>query len=290
MDRDVNQPQNAVDLERVQVLEPMEAAPEGDGLSQFDVTTDSVVVTVLLSTAKRARRIFIDWGDDQSDTLVVRPGLPQESPLGEDPLPVGSYEFRHAYELSSEQPFMRTFLVHVESADGTDEIRLKTVRLVPRFRVVQYRTYLDLEEPCDILNSSSELRVTQTVGDGAVKHWKWEPNSSFYPVRTVLEGSQFRVEMTAETDPDSGEYTPMFPVTLGFKEIDRGPNQYGTHTSYIWNYGIQERNGEDINTTAYVDKQPFGAGCSVRIRYDRVVTLIRNVSPTGSDWPVFTPV
>jgi hypothetical protein len=298
-----NETRNSDMPERVQVLEPIHYAPTADSLAQFDVSTDSVVVTVRLATTKPARRIFIDWGDDQHDTFRVRPGFPNDTdrhaqwPGGDDPLPVGTYEFHHAYELPPyefdpitgvELPFRRTFLVHVESADGSDDFRLTTVRLVPRFRVVQYRAYLYLLDLCDLLNAKSELRITQTVGDRVVNRWRWEPDSNFYPVQTVLEGSQFSVEMSTETDHLSNEYTPRIPVKFEFREIDPGPDAFGIHNQPILNFQIH-LNTANVDHIVELSNVWSGSVCRIRIRYDRVAILIRNVPPPGSDWPVFLP-
>jgi len=274
---------------RTEIITPVDVKPVVDSLSQFVVTTDSVVVTVRLSTTQRARRIAIDWGDDQYDTIWVRPGLPVDlhTHPQDDPLPEGTYEFRHAYELpQGGLPFMRTFLVHVENADGSDDLRLKTVRLVPRFRVIQYRAYLDLLEPCDLFDSSSELTIKQSVAGETVRVWHWEPNSSFYPVSTVLEGSQFAVELTTETDINAPEYTEDVAVSFHFDESDWGPDQSGRHSSTISRYGLPDRAGEDVDATVHVDKS-IGGGCEIHLHYDREATLIRPMPSSGSGWPVF---
>lgn len=260
--------------------------PVANSLAEFDVTSDSVVVKVRVRTTQGARRIFIDWGDDQNDTLWILPGRPEPIVSLGEPLPEGVFEFYHAYELPPDsRPFEQTLLLHVENTDGTDDLRLKTVRLVPRFTVAHYGTYVRVLDPCDFGGSTAEFHIDQYIDDEPVGSWDWEPSNSFFSpsIYQVLPGSHFTRVMTTETNPSADEYTPPISIRFDFTEKDPGPDQHGTHRRIINPYSLTEVS-ETVETDVKVDKT-FGS-CTVRLRYGREV-ILRAELPQAGGWATF---
>jgi hypothetical protein len=259
--------------------------PVHHSLDEFEVTTDSVVAKVRVATTQSTRRVFIDWGDDTNDSLWTLPGrLPVRHGPAE-PLPQGTFEFFHAYALPEDRwPFDRTLLLHVESVGGSDDIRLKTVHLVPRFRVTHYRTYVRLLGPCDLAGSTSELRIEQSVGGNAHGAWEWEPSNNFFSEGQyhVLDGSQLAVEVTTETNPNEPEYTEPVVVRFDITEKDPGPDQHGSYSATIASYNLGQ--SETVQVDRSVAK--FVGSCKVRLRYDREVALIAEL-PSAGGWATF---
>lgn len=78
-------------------------------IAGFSVTTDSVVATATVSTDGTMSRIVVDWGDGKTDTLRHRPGI-EVTPVagGDEPLPPGTYRFRHAYAEPEDRSHLST--------------------------------------------------------------------------------------------------------------------------------------------------------------------------------------
>ena len=86
---------DAPDFDRL-VSEPLVALRPEDNtrpvanISQFRIDVDSVVATATVVADKTMRRIRIDWGDGQIDTINHQPGVPIAPVFGKnEPLPAG---------------------------------------------------------------------------------------------------------------------------------------------------------------------------------------------------------
>jgi len=72
--------------------------------------------------------------------------------------------------------------------------------------------------------------------------------------------------------------------SLAFTETDPGPDQTGRYTRFLSAYAESQRVEADVSLAGSLG---FG-GCTVRLRYDREVSLIANVPQNGTT-AVFAP-
>lgn len=225
----------------------------------FSVETDSVVATVTILTDNTMKRIMIDWGDGETDTLNSRPGIHLPL-LGTEPLPPGTYRFSHAYaEPEDRRPFFEIILVRVEDNTGGVDFRIRDITLTPRYRVTNYRTSVRLASGCDsIFESSNEFDVTQLVDGEPVNQWRWEPSNNFFgdEIFFRLEGSGVTRELTLADGTVS--------VVLDFIERDPFTDD---HVSVNQSLSAWQN-------TELVERSSTNDGCTVIARFDREVTLI----------------
>jgi hypothetical protein len=240
-------------------------------IADFLITTDSVVAIATVVTDNTMRRIVIDWGDGETDTLNYRPGRDIPTVFDEDdPLPPGTYKFRHAYEVSEDgRPFEYFVLLRVDDRDGGVDFRIIKVTLTPRYKVTNYRTTVRLLSRCDpIGESTSEFDIDQIVDGAIVNRWHWEPSNSFFgeSQRFRLEGSGVARELT---------------VADGFVDV----RLVLTETDLFFDEHLVVN--ESISATQEserIERTVSSGGCKVLVRYDREVQLI---VPLPSGGPVF---
>lgn len=179
----------------VKVLEPKKFV---NFLSDLEITSDSVVVKVRMVTKKSVRRIFIDWGDLESDVISILPGLNLDlAPAlnGTNPLPDGTYEVFHAYQSPEEKiAFEKHITLRIQDNTGTIDQRSTTITLTPKYSVNVYQTSVNLLEAADFGNGSAEFEITQTIDDQPTGFWEWYPSNNFFSDAqfTRLPGSQLR--------------------------------------------------------------------------------------------------
>lgn len=231
----------------------------------FSIETNSVVATATVRTDDTMKRILVDWGDGNTNTLNARPGIHLPFP-GEDPLPPGTYRFHHAYaEPEDRQPFDYFVLVRVEDKAGVD-FRIRQIRLTPRYRVTNYRTRVRLAARCDsIFESTNEFDITQLVDGVPVNQWRWEPSNNFFG-----ESQFFRLEnsgVTRELTLADGF------VSVVLELIERDPF-FDEHLTL--NQGLSAtQNSERVERTI------ADGGCKVIAQYDREVQLILPLPSPG---------
>jgi hypothetical protein len=254
---------------------PIEPQPESytvENIVNFSIATDSVVAIATVITDDTMRRIVIDWGDGETDTLNYRPGVPINPVFGEDdPLPPGTYQFSHAYDVSEDRkPFDHFVLLRVDDRNGGVDFRIIKITLIPRYRVTNYRTTVRLLGPCDgPFESTSEFDITQLVDGEIVNQWHWEPSNNFFAeaARFRLEGSIVTRELTVE-DGAIGVY-------LDFVERDPlSDDDFSAASQHLSATYESER----------VERTLGSGDCRILVRYDREVSLIARL-PFGT--PVF---
>jgi hypothetical protein len=241
----------------------------------FSVTTDSVVATATVNTDNNMKRIVVTWGDGSSDTHAAIPGGTQlPSPAGDPPLPPGTYQFHHAYDVSEDKKsFDHLVLLRVEDRDGDIDFRFQNITLTPRYKVTHYRVSVRLPAGCDpFWESENEFDITQLIDGETVNEWTWKPSNNFFSEALFyrLEGSAITRELTAED--------PSVNVTLVFVEKD-----------WFFDDGVTANMFLSINGESGLVEFTAGAsGCKVIIRYDREIKLIVPLPSFGGG--VFAPL
>lgn len=239
-------------------------------IAGFSVTTDSVVATATVSTDGTMSRIVVDWGDGKTDTLRHRPGI-EVTPVagGDEPLPPGTYRFRHAYaEPEDREPFEYFVLVRVDDRSGGVDFRIQRITLTPRYKVTNYPVSVSMASQCDsIFESSNEFDIYQLIDGQPVNYWRWEPSNNIYPVSFRLEGSGVSRELTL-----ADRYVP---VQLQLTERDP------VYDDRLWaSQNLSATYESEHVEYTVVDT---ASGCSVTVRYDREVKLM---VPMPSGGPV----
>lgn len=276
--------QNHAVVEVIERIKPIPPKDIAHSISSFEVTTDSVVAKATIMTDTKTRRINIDWGDGQNDTINLLPGRPFNvdrisvavggTPM--DPLPEGTYEIFHAYdEPEDRRTFDHIVLANVENIDGGNDIRLKEITLTPRYRIVHYQTRFQLPEACDVGSETQKFKVVMSKGGVPIHEYpvfKIPNNSAGSVVWHLLEGSQFFQEHSDKT-PNDGSLT----IRFDFTEEDFLTNDHGIHTIAL-NYKMESGTVEgQLSLSDFWDES-----CRIRLRYDREVTLISNIPRVGA--------
>ena len=247
------------------VVKPQPARPKVALIAQCSVTTDSVVATATVQTDKTVRRIVVTWGDGTIDTLRNLPGV--EVAIGQqEQLPPGTFKLRHAYqEPEDKKPFTHVVIIRVEDAAGGVDFCVNQITVTPRYRVIQYRTRLNLESQCDSpFENTAEFDIRLTVDQHLVATWRWEPGQSIVPGEViVLDGSLVSRELTA-ADP---------PVQIHFSITEKDP-VFDDHLSAFMTLSAHD-------VTESVSKVTSGDGCKVRFSHDREVKLLVPLPPFG---------
>jgi hypothetical protein len=252
-------PSHAPELKDLVVtLKPQRVPPRAPNIAECSIVTNSVVATATIRLDGTMRRIIANWGDGTVNTLRYRPGL--DAMVGQDnQLPPGTYKLSHAYAAPEDRkPFDHVVLIRVEDASGGVDFCLQQITLTPRYRVIQYRTRLNLESRCDSsFESQSEFDITLYVDQDAIATWRWEPGESVIPsAEFVLEGSLVSRELTVADGT----------ISLHFDIIERDPF-FDDHVD-IWT----TLSANDVSER--VSRETEGDGCTIRYSYDREVTLL----------------
>jgi hypothetical protein len=246
------------------VIKPQPARPKAALITQCSILTDSVVATATIQTDGTMRRIVVTWGDGTINTLRNRPGL--DVVVGHEQLPPGTYKLSHAYqEPQDKKPFNHVVIIRVEDAAGGVDFCVKQITLTPRYRVIQYRTRLNLESQCDsVFENTAEFDIRLSVDQQLVATWHWEPGQSIIPGDViVLDGSLVSRELTA-ADP---------PVPIHFSITETDPI-WDDHLSAFMSLSAH-------NVTESISRVTSGDGCKVRYSHDREVTLIMPLPSYG---------
>lgn len=257
----------------IKVLKPRKLS---NLFSEVDITTDSVVAKLNIITNKATRRIYVDWGDLESDTLTILPGVNTNlsiTPGESDPLPDGTYEIFHAYqEPENRQSFERHVTVRIEDNSGNIDQRSKTITLIPKYRMTVYRASVRLLNACDFGGSTSEFEITQHIQGEEVGRWEWKPSNNFFSESQffLLPESQF--SRVYESGGEIIYYSYDFREKDGFLNAD----DKGRHSGSL---GFQTESGQ-VESDVIVTDPVFG-GCKARIRYDIGVNLIRPLPSIG---------
>ncbi|WP_372742214.1 hypothetical protein [Neptunomonas sp.] len=249
-------------------------------VSNFSVTTDSVVAKATIVTSSDTRRISIDWGDGHNDTIRIRPGRifsVQQHLAGTapDPLPEGTYEMYHAYdEPEDRREFSRIVLLNVEDRDGGNDVRLREIFILPKYRVSHYQARFQIPEPCDVGREIQKFTVSMHLGENPFGNWELDiPNN---PAGSViwhlLENSHFSTEVSSHST-EGGSTMVSFRVS----EDDSLFDDSGS-TSFSVNYNaVTEQVERQISLSDAISET-----CRIVIRFDREVTLIANMpTPVG---------
>lgn len=255
-------------------------------IQSLDISTDSVVATATIVVTDATRRIEIDWGDGTIDVLRQRPGIisPDPPPPGTNPLPRGTYEVEHAYEVPDgayPSAFDQFVFVRTDDADGGIDIRQRRITITPRYRIVHYPMSVYLGESCDLAGSVL-IKVVQSIDGEIVNRWNWSSSNFFGPsFRFRLEGSGASLEV--ET-PRVGEVWETKQMVFDFLEEDSlSPDDRNRIVVFLAvglavypPYTISE-NIEQVNDD----------GCEIHYSYGREVTLLKPRKHTNPG--VFAP-
>jgi len=281
------EPEDPLHTELIKRVKPLPARKIiAHSLSSFDVTTDSVVAKATVITSEDTRRIFIDWGDGQNDTINIIPGrLGQFNVFDRQPavpLPKGTFEIYHAYaESENRRSFTHTILLHVEDTNGGDDIRLKTISLTPRYRIIHYQSRFQIPEACDVGKETQKFKVVMYLNDAEIHNYSLNIQNS--PAGSVLwhllEDSQLSQEISADTQPDE-----IARIRFKFTEFDWIFNDYGQYSvtlSYTMETGVVEQ--------AIILSDSVSETCRINIHYDREVSLIANIPSIASPLAFYAP-
>jgi hypothetical protein len=170
-------------------------------IRSFGISTDSVVATATVETTDVTSRIEIDWDDGAIDVIRHRPGVSADPALGTNPLPRGTYEVEHVYDVSDDgRAFEARVFVRTDDSDGSFDIRQRRITMTPRYRIVHYPMSVHLGEACDPFpefNRQLVIKVVLSIDGNVVNAWKWEPSNSFFgpSQRYLLKGSGASMEV-----------------------------------------------------------------------------------------------
>ncbi|MDX1362814.1 hypothetical protein [Arenibacter latericius] len=263
-----------------ETIKPVPPKETAHSIRTFEITTDSVVAKATIVTDTETRRINIDWGDGQNDTINLVPGRPFDidrfsvgvgsEPV--DPLPEGTYEIYHAYdEPEDKRSFDHIVLVNVENKNGGNDIRLREISLIPRYRIVHYQTRFQLPEGCDVGQEMQKFKVVISIGGVPIHEYpdiKIKNNPAGSVIWHLLEGSQLAQELSYGTPYDGS-----LLIRYDFTEEDFWLNDHGTVS--INNHILPAESG--LHETQFSLSDYWGESCRVRLRLDREVTLISNI-------------
>lgn len=266
--------------EKVEIFERIKPYPPKNiahSVSSFEITTDSIVAKATVVTDTATKRISIDWGDGQNDTIYLVPGRPfniERFTAAVSPplvrLPEGTYEIFHAYdEPEDRRTFVKTVFLNVADEDGGNDIRLKEITLTPRYRIVHYQTRFQIPDGCDFGFEIQNFKIVMSLGGTPIHEYAFDiPDNPAGSVKWhLLEGSQFYRELSDNLPTDGSAI-----VHFDFTDEDSILDDHGTHSTTL-NYTM---------VTGPVESQFelsdfWGVSCRVKIRYDREVTLISNI-------------
>lgn len=246
-------------------------------LSDLEITSDSVVVKVRLVTDNSTRRIFIDWGDLETDVVSFPPGLNVDfSPvLGTpNPLPDGTYEIFHAYESPEEKvAFERHITLRIQDHSGSIDQRSTTMTLTPKYSVNVYQTSVNLLDSCDLGNGSAEFEITQTIDGVQTGFWEWTPSNNFFSEAQFqsLPGSQLR--RIIELGGDRIYFSLNFREKDGFLNSD----DKGSLTGRI----RPTMTTGQIERIVEVSDPNWGSSCRVKVRYYVEMEVYRPLPSIG---------
>lgn len=181
-------------------------------ISRVQVTTDSVVATLRVTTAKDIDQLDVLWGDGGRDSQTHPGGFwfGQQQPPGADEhtLPQGTYTFYHRYSDGNGDPFQQDIYVYARLRSEEEDDVLAPSRsdsvhrrltLTPLYTVSMFPASVRLTNYADLPPHEKILRfrVTQKVDEpddlGIDLHeWPWPASNYGFPnaVAYVLEGSQ----------------------------------------------------------------------------------------------------
>lgn len=258
---------------QIEVLDVFELTPF---ISDLDITTDSVVAKVHFQTDADTRQVQIDWGDLQADRIRVRPGSnvalsPVNNP---NPLPDGTYEIFHAYELEDGyNPFQRHISLRIMDSSGAIDIRSTTVTITPRYRVNVYQTSVRLLDPCDFFGNQGDFRITLDIDGSPSGNWRWTPSNNFFSEsqRQALPGSQFSREL--DVNNYSVHYNFRFIEKDGFLNAD----DQGVFRRSL---NIHSLENDQIDREIKVE-DPTAGSCRVNVRHYIEMSLIRPLPSLG---------
>lgn len=257
-------------------VETLEKRKFHDFFTSLEITSDSVVAKVRIVTNEKTRRILIDWGDLESDSIRVVPGVKFDLSAIDaqsNPLPDGTYEIFHAYEMPEERnTFERHITIRIEDGKGRVDQRSETIILVPKYRINVYRASVQQRSKCDRLlfpwdNPSSNFEITRTINGEEGIRWRWRPSNSFISdaIFSILPASQF------ETIYEIGGNSTF--LIYNFREFDTiSADDTGRH------FNTLGRSTE----TGLVEQDVRVGGCTVRIKYEVEVALIKPLPSVGS--------
>lgn len=273
------QTQESADVfERVKPLPPQEIA---HSISGFTITTDSVVAKATIETDTNTRRIILDWGDGEIDTITILPGRqvkfdkPVAGGVAADPIPAGTYEIFHEYaEPADRRTFEQTIFLHVENTNGGDDFRFQTISLTPRYRIVHYQARFQVRETSDVESETQNFKVVMSLDGKAVHEYKLDlPNTPAGPVTWhLLEGSQFAHEVSFDS-----QVNPGVTVRFNFTEADFVSNDQGAYSIRL-DYLMKSESVESVFSLS----DWLSESSRIAIRYDREVTLVANMPRLNS--------
>ena len=280
-----NRPVNATPVSAVAVS-PVSGVSFNARIEEFSVTSDSVVATARIVVSAATRRIEVDWGDETSDVIRVRPGSVDLPAPGTDPLPEGTYELEHEYALSEDGRAFDHFVVaRTDDADGGFDIKIRQITLRPRFKIVHYPMSVRLADNCDpFYNASVRIDVVQTIDGDLTNVYVWEPSNTFFsPALFFLlenSGTSFEVEV-----PPFGQASETKLVAFDFTEKDDFTADERNRIVQVLRFDPRVLEGPVSERVELQNDQ----GCSIIYAYGREVTLLRLRKQTGVGG-VFAPL
>lgn len=255
---------------RVPRVEPAAAAAP---LKSFEVTSDSVVATLVLEHEESHRFVQVHWGDGEVETIDLR-GV--RAPSGQD-VPPGTLRLQHVYDVETVLSQLTVFTVTRDAAGGRT-LNTGIVRIRPRYVIYQGPVKVDIVEwDLQIFEGFTHefdisMRLSQR-GSGELVHRAWDLDAkiggfgkgTIGPYVFELADSALAVRMdwedeeiayffdVTEDDGDWGPVKTLLDVLTSRSEFDTSgyaipalhPRIFprAQHSSVTWRLRHEVRNG-----------------------------------------------
>jgi hypothetical protein len=161
--------------EKVMILEPKVSIANSDIITEFNVTTDSVVATVTLKFRSGTKQVRVDWGNGKSTRLRLDRITSVLNSGTVIMLPDGRFEFRHIYEAPADGSTFSTAILVKASNNSNDDFRIQQVNIIPRYQVHFADVYFRLLQPGDFHEAHSEWSITMRARHYTVGTFNYEP-------------------------------------------------------------------------------------------------------------------
>lgn len=256
----MNTPRNQLPVaDGVQVLAPAPLNFPFEALyTKFEVSADSLVATARIQLKNNKSVFTVDWGDGEISRgfshrrSIIHNGISDSSVDGE-------FTLIHVYTEPEDKKAFERFVILKVSSDGIQDLALKILTVVPRYRVTAHSFDFQPQQFEDMIGELSdewEINLLPLDSDDREESKRWEfsfPGSRVSPMPYYrLEGVVLQHEL-AEED--------VKPYKLEFLEIDPFFDDHLFSTS--------------ITLTAHDATERIHLGNDhVNLRYTKLVTLI----------------
>ncbi|MFT4024532.1 MAG: hypothetical protein QM664_12185 [Flavihumibacter sp.] len=152
-------------------------------VTQFELTTDSVVATLILRVTANTRFFRMDWGDGSFTAVNPQTSIELNREAAYTSLlPDGSYRLQHPYaEPADKEAFQHTVFFRAYDGNGNDDLRVQNITLTPTYLVSHGNISMQLMDEVDAAQVISEWDISYTqvrlengVGSTVLNSKAWE--------------------------------------------------------------------------------------------------------------------